>query len=111
MSQNLLKALDLLKDAITIKDPKKRKSVFEYLSKKTFVYKALREIAKNIMNKNIVLNTKQKRKINKHSKTIKKLAAGTDSNLTRKRLVQQSGGFLPWLLPLVATLVTTIANK
>ena len=106
MSDNLKKSLVELKRAMSYKSKNKRKNVLDFLSNKKTVYKALREISKNI--KRYPLNKRQKNKLNKEAKLIISLKKGTKIKSKQKRLVQQSGGFLPWLIPIVATLLTSI---
>ena len=107
MSDNLKKCMKELEVAMRYRDKPTRNAKLKYLSNKICIYDALREIAMNIVNKNIPLNRKHINRLNQHTKTIKALKCGTKSKHLRKKLVLQSGGFLPWLLPLVATAITT----
>ncbi len=80
------------------------------MSKKSCIYDALREIAVNIMNKNIPLNKIQLRKLGPHAKTIKGLACGV-KQASRQKLVQQTGGFLPFLIPIVTSIAGAAVSK
>ena len=77
------------------------------------VYKALSEIATNQKKGNIKLDNKQTKKLNRHSKTLKNLCCKKDklSLKKRKKLVVQSGGFLPILIPTVAAILGSILNR
>ena len=107
MSDNLKKCIEELKLVMKIKDKTKRNIILEYLSQKDEIYNALREIAVNIMKKNIKLNKNQLKRLGRHGNTIIDLNDGVKRK-QRKRIVQQSGGFLPWLLPVVATVLGSI---
>jgi hypothetical protein len=108
MSDNLKKCIKDFRTCIQYKgEPRNYKAMIKYLSHKKCVYNAMREISMNIINKKIKLNSKQRKKLAPYAKTIKRLKCGVKCKLHKRRLVQQTGGFLPWLLPLVATAITT----
>src|SRR5882757_1222947 len=103
MSDNLKKCMSELQRAMRIKHRPSRKAVLNFLAKRKCVYKALQEISTNIINRNIPLSKDHIRRLNPHTKTIKGLLKGTKNKRSQQRLVNQSGGFIHWLLPLVAT--------
>ena len=105
MSHNLQECIIELQRAMKSKNKNKRKVLLEFLAHKNCIYEAMREISMNI--KKLPLNKKQKTKLNKKAKVIKTLANGVKRRSDRKKLILQTGGFLPWLLPIVATLITT----
>jgi len=106
MSTNLRKGVSELKGVFKIRNPTERKIVLKHNLARKVLYKCLREISKNIVNKRIPLNSKQKRKINENSRIIKRLAKGTKNKQSRRRLTQQVGGaILPWLIPIITTLL------
>ena len=107
MSHNLKTCLKELKLVMSIKDKQTRLVILKYLSHKKCLYNALGEISMNIINKKIPLNKRQTRKLSPHAKVIKRLAKGVKSKTTKSKLILQSGGFLPWLLPIIATAVTS----
>lgn len=106
-SENLKKCLKELKIAASFKNKHKREAIMEYLSKKSCIYRALREIAMNIINEEIKLNKSQIERLGPHAKIIKSLQCGVKEKNRKQKLVQQSGGFLPWLIPILTSLVTT----
>ena len=108
MSDNLKTCMKELQSAMKYKDKRSRQTIMKFLSNKKCVYNALREIAMNIINKRIKLNRRQIGRLNPHAKTIRTLKCGVKNKLRRRKLVQQSGGFLPWLLPVVATVLSSI---
>lgn len=107
MSDNLKVCIKDLKKCISFKgQPRNYKAIMKYLSHKKCIYNALREISMNIINRQIKLNSRQLKKLNPYAKTIKRLNCGVKCKLHKRRLVQQSGGFLPWLIPLVGTAIS-----
>ena len=71
----------------------------------------MNEIAVNTVNKKVPLSEKDKKSLRKYRIKIKKLACFTKDKKKRKRLVVQSGGILPFLLPTIASVLTSlIAN-
>jgi len=106
MSTNLRKGVSELKGVFKIRNPSERKIVLKHNLARKVLYKCLREISKNIVNKRIPLNSRQKRKINENSRIIKRLAKGTKNKQSRRKLTQQVGGaILPWLIPIITTLL------
>ena len=107
MSENLKNCMKELKKAMSIKDLKRRKIILEYLAEKDCIYKALQEIAINILNENIKLKKSQIKRLDPHTKTILRLKKGVKKT-HRKHIVKQTGGFLPWLLPIVSTVLGSL---
>jgi len=110
MSENLKNCMIELLELTKLKDRKSKEAVLKFLSKKKCVYLALREISLNILNKQIPLNKKQLSKLGPHAKTIKALACGSNYKKSQKKLVVQSGGFLPYIIPIVSTLLPAIVD-
>ena len=111
MSKNLLKCLEELKEVASSKSPYQRRKVLKQLSKRNYIYLALKEIAKNTIKRNIPLNNAQVKKILKHRKVIKGLTCKTKGKIKRQRLVNQSGGFIQAILPALASLLGTLLIK
>lgn len=106
MSENLKSYLPILKVISEIKSKKDRVVVLNIFSKKPSFVKAIKEIAVNTVNKNIQLDIKQKKSLRKHKEALVKL-----SNRGGKQVVlQNGGGFLPILLPIVSTILTSMLN-
>jgi hypothetical protein len=110
MSNNLQKCLQELNELNKLKDKKSKQAVLKFLANKKCIYLALREISLNVLNKQIPLNKKQLEKLGPHAKTIKALACGTNRKHIQKKLVEQSGGFLPYLIPIVSTLLPAVID-
>src|SRR5258708_39696140 len=110
MSNNLKNCMQQLQVIAKIKDSELRKKVLKNFADDC-LYKALNEIALNTVNKKVPLSAKDKKSLHKHSIKIKKLACFTKDKKKRKRLVVQSGGILPILIPTIASILTSlIAN-
>ena len=98
-----IKYLDLI---AKIKNTKTRKAVLKDFSSKAEIFEALKEIATNTINKNVPLTSLQKKKLRHHKKIIIALSQKKNkSNKTKKKLVEQSGGFLPVLIPIIFSIV------
>ena len=111
MSLNLRKCMEKLKMIASIKDANLRKKVLSSTTDDC-LYKALNEIAINIVARKVPLTSKQKKNLRKYQFKIKKLTCKTKNKKKRKQLVVQSGGFLPLLIPAVASVITSlIASK
>jgi hypothetical protein len=105
MSANLRNLIKTLEMVASIKDIRKRNQVLKLLSNKPELYKALREIAHNTVNKNIKLEPHHKTKLRKYKQTFIDLSVKSKGIRKKKALVEQSGGFLPILIPLVLSLL------
>ena len=106
MSHNLQTCLKELKLVMKINDKRKRLIVLSYLAHKKCIYMALREIAMNIIKQNIPLTKSQTNRLSPYAKVIKSLSDGAKSKRAKRKLVVQSGGFLPWLIPIIGTALT-----
>lgn len=68
--------------------------------------RAVRLIAKNVLRKRVPLSKSQCCRLKAHKATLLGLYKCKSKNkIKRKRFASQSGGFLPWLIPLVASVV------
>lgn len=107
MSSNLRQHLPKLQVVASIKSTKVRKVVLEEFSKDKAFCSAIREIFKNLKNRNIKLNDHQRRKLRQHKTVIVGVLEKRKGDKRRKKLIVQTGnGFLlPILIPLVAEVV------
>lgn len=105
MSANLKSALPFLRALAKIKDSKSRKTALNEVSGETKIQKALREIAKNVVRRKLKLTKKHLAGLVRHKRTISSLTKKKLSQPKKKNLVVQSGGFLPILIPLVASIL------
>ena len=110
MSENLKKCMADLRLAMNYKHKPTRESILKFLSHNKSIYNALREISMNILNKQMKLKKHHIRKLNPHVKTIKSLKKGVKTKKQRQRLVIQSGGFLPWLIPVIASALPAVID-
>ena len=110
MSKNLVNCLGKLKTISKIKNSTKRKKALN-LNYDECLYKALNEIAVNTVKRRVPLSIKQVNKLKKHKLNIKKLSCRTKNKKKQKQLVVQSGGFLPVLIPAIASILTSILSN
>lgn len=112
MSHNLQKCLKELQFVMKNRNKITRKNQLQYLAHKKCIYDAMREISINIMNKQIPLKKNQLKKLTpSQGNAIKRLATGVKNKKTRQKLIIQTGGFLPWLLPIIFTVLSTVVEK
>jgi hypothetical protein len=115
MSSNLKKHLNKLLVICEIKKPTLRRAILRQFSEDKTFCKAIREIMKNIANKNIVKKLKEaeKRQLRKCGRLIVKLLKKRLSHKRQKQLVEQtgSGPLLPLILPIVAEIIGTLIQN
>jgi hypothetical protein len=105
MSLNLKKCMRQLQLIAAIKNPKTREAVLKDFSCNKCLYKALREIARNTIKRNVPLRAEHKLKLRRYAPLIKQLACKKLKKPRRTRAVIQSGGFLPVLIPIIASIL------
>lgn len=110
MSPELKNALSTLQLAAKIKNLKLRKAfLLDQFKHDPKIYKAIKEIAVNLVNKNVKLSSADKKKLRKYGKEIVHLA--TDKAKTRrKQHITQSGGYLPIVIPTIVSLLSSLIN-
>jgi len=106
MSENLKKCFGKLLVLSRIKSKHERCRVLAEIVDDC-LHKALKEIAVNTVNGNIKLTPRERRKLYKYKKLILTMAKNKAKKRHRK-IVVQSGGFLPMLVPAVAALLGSI---
>src|SRR5882757_6035603 len=105
MSHNLEKHFRDLEFISKVKCDKTKKALMKYLANDPKVYKAIREIALNVIKENIPIDQQTKNKLSKHKKNIYDICKNSRvCAKDRKKLVIQSGGWL-WLLPVVSNII------
>lgn len=107
MSKILNNCFPKLNFIAKIKDPKLRKKLLASLADNC-LFQALHEIAVNTVKGTVPLNKSQKRRLAKHKNVINKLAKIQSSKKRKLILIKQSGGFLPIILPAIATVLSTL---
>lgn len=84
----------------------------EFCNDPSFLF-AIVEIAINTVRKRVPLTQDQLNKLRPHIKLIRKIALESEHTFkkrsTREKIVQQSGGFLPILIPTIASILTEVA--
>jgi hypothetical protein len=110
MSQNLQSCINKLKVISVIKNEKTRKKVLQDLFDNC-LYEALNEIATNTVNQKVPLSLKQKQSLRRHKLKLQKLAHFTKNKTKRKKLTIQSGGYLQFIIPAVASVLTSFLKK
>ena len=107
MSENLKKCMNKLQFIASIKDDKLRQKILMTMSDEC-LFKALAEISTNTLNNNIKLSAIQKKKLQRYKKIFKKFSSKVNNKVTKTKLIKQSGGWLPILIPVVASLLTSL---
>ena len=90
---------------------KMKKSIICEMAKRDCFFEAIYEIINNIYLENIKLPNTERNQLKKFLKVINKIHKHPKQKLTRRKLIVQSGGFLPIILPIVATLVTELITN
>ena len=97
----------MLEALSTIKDKKKRK-IFLTLFEDN-LRRAIREVSYNLINGNITLTEDDKKKLTRFKKILRLLADPKTKKLRFRRIVTQTGsGFLPLLIPLIVSAVSSM---
>lgn len=112
ISKSLQKSFPLLQ-LLTKLSNKNRSNVLKDLGNEKIIYNSLQEIAHNTLNGKVQLNKHQKRKIKPYEKVLKNLCCNRNRKCCKKRkkLIIQSGGFLPILIPAIAAILTSLISS
>ena len=110
MSQNLKDCINELIFISKIKNVTLRRKVLQEFSLNECLYRGLHEIAVNTVSKSFPISKKDKIKLRPHIKAIKALSCQTKSKRKQQKLVIQSGGFIPYLVPSVLGFLLSILN-
>jgi ribosomal protein L19 len=113
MSDNLQKQMPKLEIISQLKSLKARKLVLAEFSNDDQFCKAIREIVRNTINKNVKLSEQEKKRLRKYKKVIVALGNKRKDKKKTKALLQQTGTgiFLPIVVPLVATVIKELLSK
>jgi hypothetical protein len=93
------------------KDSRRRRTLLRELAHDEAVHRTLQLLARNTINMRIPLERHHKQKLIKHSKVIQELARKRVSKAKTKKLIEQSGGILPVLVPLAIELATDLLEE
>ena len=100
MSKSVQTYMNFLK-ILSKKSPKKRKLILHEFSNDKVLYKALSELSHNLIKGNIPVENKRLKRLRRHQNIFKELNCPKNKKCKTKRrkLIEQSGGFLPILIP------------
>ena len=115
VSKKVRKSLPLLKFIARERDPRLRADHLRKLGGDLTVFDALGEISENYLNDKIKLSPGHSKIISKKKniKTLKKLTCQDvrkDCH-QRNKVLEQTGGFLPFLIPAAATVIDLVLSK
>ena len=102
--------MEKLKIIAKIRDSRLRKKILSEIADQC-LYKALNEIAVNTVSSRVPLNRHTKINLRKYKTHLNALANKTTDRRLQKKLVVQSGGFLPILIPAIASVLGTVLTQ
>ena len=110
MSKLLESQLPKIKTLADIENLKIRRLMLKEFSKDPDFCEAVREIATNFINKNVILGDQDKKKLRKYKQCIICLSQKHKSCAQRMKAIQQTGTgiFLPVVLPLVLSAIADL---
>lgn len=111
MSKNLRNCMKTMHIWCDTKSPKIKKSIIEEMSKKECFFEAVYEIIDNIYLKNLELTPSSLKKLKKYLKVMEKIHQRPQNKVIRKKLVRQTGGFLPIVLPILASVISDLISN
>jgi hypothetical protein len=113
VSKEVRKALPLLKFLAKVPNKKIRKYNLNLLGGDETVFDALKEISGNYLNGKIKLNPRHSKIVSKDLKLLKKFHCNKirKNCNSRKNILRQSGGFLPFLIPAAASIIEIVLSK
>ena len=112
MSQNLCECVQFLRFLASVRNSDLRRKILLEKSDNEQLLRALKEIAVNVVHRNLPLDKSQKVKLQRQGKALKKLASIDPKSKRRKqKLIKQTGGFLPILIPSLISVLSSIASQ
>jgi hypothetical protein len=106
MSRSITSHSDVLR-ALSRARPCMRKSMLKAAD--IGVVKSICEIADNTLKGNVKLNSKQKSRLSRHKKVLRRLARkGANWKAKKRILVQKGGALIPLLLPLLGGVLSSL---
>lgn len=93
------------------KGARTRASMLREMAHDHKIGEAMQFLAQNTINMRIPLEKKHKVKLVKHHKVIRHLARKNISKRKKKELIEQSGGWLPTLIPIVLSLASHVYDR
>lgn len=107
VSHNLKKCLPLLQALSSIKDGDKRRVFLKAFEAN--LHRAIKEICFNLLNGNLTLSADEKKRLGRFKKILRVLADAKTRKLQFRKAVTQTGrGFLPALIPIVVSAISSM---
>lgn len=110
-SKTLRKYIDVLEIISKTRSVKIRETLLKNALKNDDFCDAMVELCTNLIKGNINLPEENKTRIKRHRSLIAEIALKPKSKSKRKELIVQSGGFLPAVIPIVATIISEIIRN
>jgi hypothetical protein len=110
VSKSLQKTLPFL-NVVSKLSNENRKRVLKEVGGEKHIYNALHEIAYNTLKGNIKLDKSQSKKLIRHKKLLENLCKNNKCAKKRSKLIVQSGGFLPFLIPALASIISAVISR
>jgi len=112
VSDSLRKSFPLLKMTANMKRDNRQRILKEIGGDET-VYNALHEIAYNTIKGNYKHPITHSKKLKRYKPLLQEFCVSKNKTCSRKRkqLIEQSGGFLPILIPALATIISSIISR
>ena len=111
MSKNLRKCMRTMHHYCDSNSPKIKKIILKEMSENPCYFDAIHEIINNIYLKNLKIPPSRRLKMKKFLKFFDDIHRQPKSKAKRRKLVIQSGGFIQFILPILATLVTELISN
>ena len=110
MSNKLHKHWQTFQHISSAKTPKLRKTLLQHYSKSDEFCSACREISKNIVRRKLIIKGVKAKQLKKYKKLISKLAQPNNSKKVKPKLINQSGGWLPIVVPLISGIASVVGE-
>ena len=113
MSNLLKEQFPLIQYLSKVGDSRRRRNLIDDIGGDKKLYAAFAEICRNYKKGNIKLGKKDSEKIKKYNKVLEEFCCSKNKKTYPKReeLLVQSGGAWPMLIPIVAEILSSLANN
>ena len=101
-----LKRKDYLSLLGSTRQKKKRSLLLDYASNGDIA--AISEVIFNLLKGIIPLNDKQRRTLRKYQRVLRAISKKTLSYKTKRHILKQEGGFLPTLIPIALSVLSSL---
>lgn len=112
MSANLREQFPKLEMIAAAKKQKTRRALLEAFADDDNFFKAVRELVKNTVKKNIKITEKQRKKLIRYKSLLFSIFNKKTSKKRRRKLMIQTGTgvFIPLILPLAAAVISSLTS-